>query len=229
MRSSPGVEVAELDYSEPVFLDSGKLQLRVSMTDAAPDDQVLEVVAAVYDAFATTHAEEEGDLDVRVDDDLLHLRAFRPTAATATVRTQASVALQAADRGRLRINVLANDVPADPGAQTFATVRLPAGSSREDILPTLDALAATGADATGVTWGVRSARRGAQRRLRISRRGRPPALGTTERDRGRRRLGDGRLPGVRDPPRRGVPAGGRDRGGRGGRRSRSTTRRRSDD
>lgn len=157
VQSSSGVETATLDYSEPVTLDSGKLDIRVEMSPGAGAAEAAEVVATVYDAYATTHVDEEGDLDVRLDDDRIHLRTFRPVAERAAVRSQTNAALAAADRGRLAVRVLADDVPADPGVQTFVTLRLPPGSTTDDVLPTLDELAATYDAATGLSWTVRTA------------------------------------------------------------------------
>ena len=81
----PGVSRATLDYTEPVTLDSGKVALRVEMTKNADAAQITDVVATTYDAFAGTHHGEEGDLDVAVGSDLIHLRSFEPDAEVTAV------------------------------------------------------------------------------------------------------------------------------------------------
>ena len=50
-----GVTSAQLDYSEPVPLDSGKLALKVAMSGTATPDQVVAVTETAYRAFSTTH------------------------------------------------------------------------------------------------------------------------------------------------------------------------------
>ncbi|MBD8871036.1 hypothetical protein [Nocardioides donggukensis] len=157
VRSSAGVETATLDYAEPMTLDSGKLDIRVEMSPRAGTAEVAEVVATVYDAYATTHVHEEGDLSVRWGDDRVHLRTFEPVADRAAVRTQTTAALRAADRGRLEVGVLADDVPADPGVRTAVVLRLPPGSTGAAVLPTFAELEATADDLADLGWTVRAA------------------------------------------------------------------------
>lgn len=155
--SSPGVQSATLDYTEPMALDSGKLRLRVTMTPEAGADEAADVVATVYQAYATTHADEEGDLEVRLGDDRIHLRTFEPLADRAVVRAQTAAVLEQAPRGRLAVSVLADDVPADPGVRTSTTLRLPPGSTGEEVLATFDDLEARYADEVDLGWAVRAA------------------------------------------------------------------------
>lgn len=60
----PGVQQVTLDYTDPVTLDTGKLDLTVTMSADAEPGEVTEVVTTTYDAFAGAHHDEEGDLEV---------------------------------------------------------------------------------------------------------------------------------------------------------------------
>ena len=83
----PGVTTAQLDYNEPVPLDSGKLSLKIGMSDTATPDEVVAVTETAYRAFSSTHQGEEADLSIRAGHTTVALRAFEPEASSTAVST----------------------------------------------------------------------------------------------------------------------------------------------
>ncbi|RYE76997.1 MAG: hypothetical protein EOO74_07580, partial [Myxococcales bacterium] len=118
LAAMTGVETASLDYTEPVPLDSGKLLLKVRMTPDAPDAAVRAVVTTTYDAFRTTHRSEEGDLDVAIDDDVIHLRSFEPEAGTDAVGSALDDALTVLPTGKVTARINTQDVSRKPHVHT---------------------------------------------------------------------------------------------------------------
>lgn len=121
LAALPGVSEATLDYTAPVTLDSGKLELRVEMSEDADAEQITAVVATTYDAFADTHHGEEGDLDVRVGGDVIHLRSFEPEAEVTAVEEAAAQAAAVLPSGSVRADITTQEVSQAPHVfTTFA-------------------------------------------------------------------------------------------------------------
>lgn len=118
-----GVSDVTLDYSEPVTLDSGKLRLTVTMSDDADPEAVVEVVTTTYDAFADTHHDEEGDLEIAIGDDQLHLRSYQPDAAVDAVTEAATRALEVFPDTIVRAEINTQDVSRAPHVFTRFIVR----------------------------------------------------------------------------------------------------------
>lgn len=155
LAALPGVVSADLDYAEPVTLDSGKLQLRVEMATGASAEEVREVVATTYAAFEDVHHGEEGDLDVTLGDDLVHLRSFEPDADTADVADAAERAVAVLAIGIVRADINTQDVAAAPHVHTQYDVTVPEPGV-ESMLTTLDELEAEHAGIPDAGWTVRS-------------------------------------------------------------------------
>lgn len=151
----PGVVSADLDYTEPVTLDSGKLQLRVEMAEGASAGEVREVVATTYAAFEDTHHGEEGDLDVTIGDDLIHLRSFEPDADTADVADAAERAVAVLAAGTVRADIDTDDVAAAPHVHTLYDVAVPEPGV-DSMLSALDSLESEHAGIPDAGWTVRS-------------------------------------------------------------------------
>ncbi len=151
----PGVEEVTLDYSKPVTLDSGKVQLVARMADGAEDEQVADVLATTYRAFADTHKAEEGDLDVRVDDDVLHLRSFEPDAEPEAVQEAASAAASVRSAGAIRADLDTDDVAAEPHVRSSFDIDVGPGGP-EAVLRVLDGLEERYSGIPDASWTVRS-------------------------------------------------------------------------
>ena len=151
----PGVASVELDYTEPITLDSGKLQLRVEMEPDAEAADVREVVATTYDALEDVHQGEEGDLDVTLGEGLIHLRSFEPDAATDDVADAAERAVPVLATGTVRVDINTQDVPDDPHVHTMYDVTVPEPGA-ESLLGALDELAAAYAEIPDAGWTIRS-------------------------------------------------------------------------
>ncbi|ANH38913.1 hypothetical protein I601_2497 [Nocardioides dokdonensis FR1436] len=155
LAALPGVSKATLDYTEPVTLDSGKLQLQVAMSKDADADQVTEVVATTYAAFADTHRAEEGDLDVRVGGDVLHLRSFEPEADVTAVQEAAVQAVAVLPGGKVRADINTQDVSKEPHVFTTFSVAVEE-PGRESVLEKLATLETEHADIPDAGWRVQS-------------------------------------------------------------------------
>lgn len=158
LTALPGVAQVSLDYTAPVTLDSGKLELRVEMaTDSA--GAITEVVTTTYEAFAGVHREEEGDLDVRLGDDVVHLRSFEPVAETAAVEEAAAQAVDVLRSGSVRADVDTQDVSRAPHVSTAFAVTVEEPSS-EAVLERFSRLEQEHPDVTDAGWRVHSGVRG---------------------------------------------------------------------
>ncbi|KRB78489.1 hypothetical protein ASE01_04295 [Nocardioides sp. Root190] len=122
LASLPGVASADLDYTEPVTLDSGKLTLTVALEPEATADDFVTVVEVTYDAFADVHRGEEGDLEITWGDDSAHLRSFEPDADTAAVAAAAEAAVPVLTEAVTRAEINTQDVAAKPHVETRFTV-----------------------------------------------------------------------------------------------------------
>ncbi len=138
LAALPAVASVRLDYTEPVTLDSGKLDLRVELATLDPD-ALVAVVTTTYDAFAGTHHGEEGDLEVAWGGDVLHLRSFEPDARTEDVRAAVQDALRVLDQAAVRVDIDTQDVDAAPHVRTRFTVST--GGGPDELLASLPGLA----------------------------------------------------------------------------------------
>lgn len=151
----PGVEKVTLDYTEPITLDSGKLQLKVSMAADADADATTDVVTTTYSAFAGVHEGEEGDLDVSVGDDVIHLRSFEPDAGTDAVEQAATAAVSVLRSGAVRADINTQDVSKDPHVFTLYTVTVDEPGA-EGLVRRLGELEQQYADLPDAGWSVES-------------------------------------------------------------------------
>ncbi len=151
----PGVARATLDYTKPVTLDSGKLGVQVAMAKNATDEQVTTVVTTTYDAFAGTHHGEEGDLDVTVGGDLIHLRSFEPDAEVEAVDEATTHALAVLPSGSVRADINTQDVSRAPHVFTAFSVSVEK-PGRASVLATLADLEEEHADIPDASWRVQS-------------------------------------------------------------------------
>lgn len=150
----PGVSSAQLDYHEPVTLDSGKLQLEVEMSDTATPDEVVAVSETAYRAFSSTHQDEEADLSIRAGDTTVALRSFEPEASlTAVTQAVRNGLLAAPDAGSVVIDLTTDDVPKGDHVAGTYLVRLPDGSTFADVPDLLAALAGQQTESTQIGWG----------------------------------------------------------------------------
>lgn len=127
LAALPGVSSATLDYTEPVTLDSGKLQLSVALAEDADPSALVGVVTTTYDAFSGVHHGEEGDLDVTWRGDVVHLRSFEPDADTAAVKAAAEQAVPVLEAEDVRVDLETQDVARAPHVRTRFTVTTAAG------------------------------------------------------------------------------------------------------
>lgn len=153
LRGLSSVATVTVDYSKPIILDSGKLALRVRLDRDAQVADAIVVLDRVYEAFSTTHSGEEGDLDLLVGDDRVHLRTFSPQARSTDVLDQAARALALAQDGRLDVRVTADSVPREPHVETSTTWVLGAGSTAADLPAALSRLRSEH-DHPGLEWSV---------------------------------------------------------------------------
>lgn len=150
-----GVVSVDLDYTEPIPLDSGKLALHVEMEAEASADEIRKVVATAYRAFEDVHHREEGDLDVAIGDDIIHLRSFEPDADTADVADAAEWAVAVFAAGTIRADINTQDVAAAPHVHTRYDVTIP----EADVASLLSALSGLEAQHAGIPdagWTVRA-------------------------------------------------------------------------
>lgn len=155
LASLPEVQEVTLDYSEPVPLDSGKLRLTVEMSTEAGGDEIVDVVTTTYEAFADTHRSEEGDLDVVLGEDTIHLRSFEPVAETESVARAAIDAASVLGSGTVRAEIMAQDIAADPHVETTYYVDVK-GPGRGALLRKLGELERAHADIPRAWWRVQS-------------------------------------------------------------------------
>lgn len=149
----PSVADVELDYSEPVFLDSGKLQLKVKMDATAGPDDVPEVLTTAYEAFAGPHHGEEGDVDVLLGDDVIHLRSFEPDAEVDDVSEVVTRALEVLDAGAVQVDIDTQDPEQKPYIFTTYTVTV-ATDDVDSALQTMTDLERRHAEIPDAGWRV---------------------------------------------------------------------------
>ncbi|MGD9959290.1 hypothetical protein [Nocardioides sp.] len=150
----PGVTAAQLDYGEPVPLQSGSVVMKVEMSGQATADQVVTVVETAYRAFSSTHQDEEADLSVRAGPTTVALRSFEPEASPAAVSDAVRTGLLAAPAsGSVAIDLTTDDVPKGNHVAGTYLVALPDGSTFADIPELLDSLAAQQPDGGQIGWG----------------------------------------------------------------------------
>lgn len=150
----PGVTSADLDYTEPITFDSGKLTLTVALAPDADAAAVVEVVATTYAAFAGTHQGEEGDLDLTWRDDVVHLRSFEPEADLADVRAAVQRAVPVLEAESARVALDTQDVVAAPHVRTGVTVTTAPGA--DALLAALPGLAQRYGDLPQTDWTVQA-------------------------------------------------------------------------
>ena len=126
----PGVSRVSLDYAKPITLDSGKVNLEVTMAPGAPSAEIAKVVATTYKAFAGVHHGEEGDLDVVTENGRIHLRSFEPTAKVAAVAAATERAAEVMAGGKVLVNLNTQWVKAKPHVRTTFTVTSPAKGAK---------------------------------------------------------------------------------------------------
>lgn len=151
----PGVSQATLAYMEPQLLDSAKLTVRVKMTGNPDVEQVTEVVTTTYAAFAGTHHGEEGDLDVVVGDDVIHLRSFEPDAEVKAVREATAHAVAVLPSGSVRADLNTQEVARAPHVFTRLAVSVDA-PGRDSVLEELADLKKEHGDVPNAGWTVQS-------------------------------------------------------------------------
>lgn len=154
----PGVTSVQLDYTEPVVLDSGKLVLEVEMADDATADQIVAVTEMSYDAFRTTHHGEEADLSLAAGRTTLALRAFEPEASVDAVGAATRTGLTAVPEGGwATIDLTTQEVPKGDHVAGTYVVELPQGSTSADVPALLESLAAEHGDQSLIGWGAAAA------------------------------------------------------------------------
>lgn len=153
LRDLPGVAEVDLDYTAPVTLDSGKLELRVRMSGSARPAAAVRVVTTAYRAFSTTHRGEEGDLFVSLGDDTLHLRSFEPKAAVGPVGKAAADAVSVLSDGPVEADITTQDVKRSPHVLTAYTVTAPEPGG-DSVLTTLERLRREHSEVPAAGWRV---------------------------------------------------------------------------
>lgn len=151
-----GVTSVQLDYAEPIPLDSGKLALRVEMSGSATADEVVAVAETAYDAFSTTHRGEEADLSVRTGRTTVALRSFEPEASSTAVGAAVRTGLAAAAApgpGSVAIDLTTDGVAGGDHVAGTYLVSLPGGSTYADVPVLLASLAARHPEDLLFGWG----------------------------------------------------------------------------
>ncbi len=149
-----GVESARLKYSEPVPLDSGKLVVKVTMSGDASDEEIAGVVETAYDAFRTTHHDEEADLAVRAGQTTVAVRSFQPEASVAAVDGAVRAGLAAApEDGSVAIDLTTQDVSRGDHVAGTYVVALADGSTYSDVPDLLASLSADQPENKLFGWG----------------------------------------------------------------------------
>lgn len=168
LAALPGVADVDLDYTEPIVLDSAKVKIRVEMEEGAASGDLTQVVARAFEAFSSTHDGEEGDLDVVIGDDVVHLRSFQPDADVGAVGDAVDRALTVLPVGPVRVDVNTQDVDRWPHVESTFTVTLPTSSAASGaesgsdsaaarVLETLTALERDHGDVEMAHWRVETA------------------------------------------------------------------------
>lgn len=143
LRDLPGVEEVRVDYVQPEMLDAADVNLEVVMADEADPGLVAAVFKTAYAGLTEAHADEEGNLKVRWNDDQLTLRTFESDADPIDVADAAEIGAQvAAVHANVFVNVMTQDVAKSPHVESLALVRLPSGSDAADRRRVHDEIAA---------------------------------------------------------------------------------------
>lgn len=150
-----GVVAADLDYTEPQTLDSGKLALRVEMDGGAGAAEIAGVVRTAYTAFADVHQDEEGDLDVTVGDDIVHLRSFEPEADPDDVAKAAEQAVAVLAEGVVRVDINTQEVADAPHVESRYDVTV-AEPGADSLLAAVADLEREHNDIPDAAWTVRA-------------------------------------------------------------------------
>lgn len=157
LRNTDQVTSVDLEYTEPITLDSGKLALTVKMNKSATAEHVGQVIETVYDAFSTTHRGEEGDVDVLVGDDKVHVRSFESDPSTQSVVDEAVTVLAVRDRGALVVNIDTQDPKSSSTPGSVNTLTLGAGSTVKSVLAELPELESALGNPPERDWTVAAA------------------------------------------------------------------------
>lgn len=151
----PGVANATLRYTEPIVLDSGKLELRVDMSADAASADAIDVVAAAYEGFADAHSGEEGDLFIEMGDDTIHVRSFEPDAKVEAVEQAATRAVSVFSSGAVMADINTQDVKKSPHVFTSYAVTI-ADRGADDVLEKMTDLEQDHGDIPNAGWGVQT-------------------------------------------------------------------------
>ncbi|WP_162598637.1 hypothetical protein [Nocardioides gilvus] len=135
----PGVAEVDFGYTEPEFLDSGKVALTVRMDEEARAGAVPAVVTTAYEAFSGTHHDEEGDVFVNFDDDVVHLRSFQPSAEVDHVADVVTRALAVLPAGAVQVDIDTQEPDQEPYVFTSFTVTI-AQEDADSVLQTMTGL-----------------------------------------------------------------------------------------
>ena len=150
----PGVTSAQLDYNEPVSLESGNLALKVEMDDTATPDEIVAVTETAYRAFSSTHQGEEADLSVRAGQTTVALRSFEPEASVTAVTEAIRTGLTATpDAGSVAIDLTTDGVPKGDHVAGTYLVALPDGSTFAEVPDLLASLALDQSENAQIGWG----------------------------------------------------------------------------
>lgn len=155
VRDLPGVTSAEADYTEPVTLDSGKVELTIVAEPDITSEQLQSVGRVVYDAVSTTHRDEEADVDLALGRSTVHLRSFEPEARTDEVVREWALAHDVAKDGAATVDIMTQDAPGPEHVRTDVMLRLGRDTGAADVVDALERLERRhGADGARRGWGV---------------------------------------------------------------------------
>lgn len=157
----PGVAQVKLDYVEPDVLDSADVTIEVTMSEQAGVADAAAVVVRAYEAFSSTHDQEEGDVTVHLGDDVVHLRSFKPDAEVAAVEEALERAAEVLPEGVVSVDLNTQDVDHWSHVETTFTVTpSPArsGDGAERVLETLTSLEQEHGDIERASWRVETQR-----------------------------------------------------------------------
>ncbi len=153
LAALPAVSRVDLDYAEPVTLDSGKIVLGVTMEPEADRARIATVVATAYEAFAGVHHDEEGDLEITLGQNAVHLRSFEPHAEVAAVSRAAANAADVLQGAHVRAEINTQDVAKAPRVETRFVIELKE-NDRSSLLGELGRLQRAHADVPHASWRI---------------------------------------------------------------------------
>ena len=154
----PGVRSVEQAYEPGDVMLSGSLAVQVDMSPGATRRETLAVIDAAYDEFATTYRREAADLAVSRGGTEILLHTDHPRADIDDVLVVARFALDAPRPGeQVRADLVAsNEDEYDPLISELR-LSLGRGSSQDDVVPRVNALASAGGLPEGADFWVLSA------------------------------------------------------------------------